>query len=74
MCECADPACTERVPVALEAYEDVRADGAQFLLAHGHEDEIERVVERRRRYQVVRKVHGVVAFWARRLDPRTSSA
>jgi hypothetical protein len=75
VCECADPTCTEQVPVALEDYEDVRADGAQFLLAHDHEDEeIERVVEKRRRYQVVQKVHDVVAAWARRLNPRAESA
>jgi hypothetical protein len=75
VCECADPECTERVPVALEDYEEVRSDGTQFVLAHGHEDEeIERIVAKRRGYQVVRKVQRIVAAHVRRLDPRAGSA
>ena len=75
VCECADPECTERVQAPLDTYEEVRADGTTFLLVPGHEDErVERVVEERRRYSVVRKVHETVAAWARRLDPRVSTA
>jgi hypothetical protein len=75
VCECGDPECTERVEAPLEAYEEVRADGTHFLLVPGHEDgRVEKVVERRRRYNVVRKVNDVVAAWARKLDPRASAA
>jgi hypothetical protein len=75
MCECADPACAERVEASLEQYENVREDGATFLLAPGHEDpQIERVVERHRRFNVVEKVERVVASTVRRLDPRTETA
>ena len=75
VCECDDPECTERVEAPLEAYEEVRADGTHFLLVPGHEnDRVEKVVERRRRYNVVRKVNGIVAAWARRLDPRATAA
>jgi hypothetical protein len=75
MCECADPACTERVEASLEQYEDVREDGATFLVAPGHEDPvIERVVERHRRFNVIEKVERVVAQTVRRLDPRTQTA
>ena len=75
VCECADPECTEPVEAPLAAYEEVRADGTQFLLAPGHENErVEKVVERRRSYHVVRKVNGIVAAWVRRLDPRASTA
>jgi hypothetical protein len=75
VCECADPECTERVEAPLAAYEDVRSRATQFLLAPGHEDErVERVVEKGRRYEVVRKVQRVVAAWARRLDPRAQGA
>jgi hypothetical protein len=75
VCECADPDCTERVAAPLDAYQEVRADGTQFLLVPGHEDErVEKVVERRRRYSVVRKVNETVAAWVRRLDPRASAA
>jgi hypothetical protein len=49
-------------------------DEARFLLAPGHaEDGIERVVQRRHRYDVVEKVHRVAAL-ARRLDPRAEPA
>ena len=70
-CECADPACHERVEAPLAEYEDVRAQATDFLVVPGHEaPEIERVVGRRRRYAVVRKVDGLVARIVRRLDPR----
>jgi hypothetical protein len=75
VCECGDPECTQRVEAPLEEYEEVRAEATQFLLVPGHEDErVEKVVEQRRRYNVVRKVNDVVAAWARRLDPRAGAA
>ena len=75
VCECADPECTERVPAPLEAYEEVRSDGTQFLLAPGHEDErVERVVRERRRFNVVRKVNRIVAAHVRKLDPRAGTS
>jgi hypothetical protein len=74
VCECGDPDCTERVEAPLEAYEDVRSDGTQFLLAPGHEDErVERVVRSRRSYNVVRKVNRIVAAHVRRLNPRAGT-
>ena len=75
VCECADPGCTEQIEAPLGEYEQVRTDGARFLLVPGHEDErVEKVVERRRRYHVVRKANGIVAAWARKLDPRAGMA
>ena len=73
ICECGDPHCTERVEATLAEYEQVRADGARFLLAPGHSDgSIERVVERRDSFVVVEKVHAVARAVARRLNPRTA--
>ena len=70
VCECADAACMHRVRASVADYERVRADGARFLVAPGHEDErFERVVRERRRYRVVEKLRDV-ALLARRLDPR----
>jgi len=70
VCECADADCTEKVQAPIEVYEDVRSDGTQFLLAPGHEDgRVERVVEERPRYSIVRKINRVAAF-ARKLNPR----
>ena len=75
VCECADPACAERVETSLRDYEAVRSDATTFLLAEGHESQdVERVVERRRGFQVVRKVGALVAGTARRLDPRAQPA
>ena len=73
VCECADPNCTHRLEATLNEYEDVRSDGATFMLAPGHEHaDIERVVERRSRFNVVEKVHETVRETVRRLNPRTA--
>ena len=71
VCECADSTCTEHVPAPIKRYEQVRDDPTHFLLAPGHEDDrFERVLERRRRYQVVEKFNRAIAARVRRLDPR----
>ena len=75
VCECADAACTHRLDATLEEYEDVRADGATFMLAPGHaDDDIERVVERHRRFHVVEKVQKTVREIVLRLNPRPKPA
>ena len=71
ICECDDPSCTERVKATLREYEEVRANGARFLLAHGHGDRsIELVVERRKTFEVVEKVNRLARALARRFNPR----
>ncbi|MDQ5820521.1 MAG: hypothetical protein M3540_03680 [Actinomycetota bacterium] len=51
----------------------MRAESTTFILANGHEDDsIETVVETRRRYQIVEKVHRRVAAIVKSLDPRRS--
>ena len=73
VCECADPTCTKRVEVTLDEYEDVRKDGATFLLVPGHEDErVESVVEAEGNHAVVEKRHPDVAGLARKLNPRAT--
>src|SRR6478736_9637744 len=76
VCECADPACAERVPATLEQYEEVRSDATHFLLSPGHElSKVERVVKRpHKRSVVVEKFNAVVARTVRRLDPRAETA
>ena len=74
VCECSDAACTDRIDAPLVEYEDVRADGATFMVAPGHEDgDIERVVRGEPAFRVVRKV-GAVGVLARRLNPRATTA
>jgi len=71
VCECTDPACREPVTLLPGEYEAVRADGARFIVAPGHDSPpIERVVEQADRYWVVEKL-GKAADEAERLDPRS---
>lgn len=75
VCECADPACTDRITADLESYEEVREEPTRFLVAPGHiEADVERLVERTDDYDVVEKVGRTVALIARRLNPRTKPA
>ena len=74
VCECADASCTHRLEASLDEYEEVRADGATFMLAPGHEQtDIERVIDdSRKRFHVVEKVQATVRETVRRLNPRTA--
>lgn len=73
VCECADLSCTDRVEATLDEYEQVRADGATFMLAPGHlQPDIERVVSDRGRFHVVEKVQRTVRATVKLLDPRAA--
>jgi hypothetical protein len=73
ICECGDSQCVHRLQATLEEYEEVRENGATFLLAPGHDDgSIERVVEHRGRFMIVEKVHKTARAVVRRLNPRTA--
>jgi hypothetical protein len=75
ICECGDPQCTERVEATIDEYEEVRADGARFLLAPGHGDgSIERLVEHRGDFVVVEKVQAAARALVRRMNPRGAEA
>jgi hypothetical protein len=61
--------------VTLAEYDDVRADGATFILTPDHEQhDIERVVEKRGCFNVVDKVQATVRATVKRLDPRAQTA
>jgi transcription initiation factor TFIID subunit TAF12 len=73
VCECADPGCANRLEASLAEYEDVRADGATFMLTPGHaHHDIERVVHDRGRFHVGEKVQKTVRATVQRLDPRAN--
>lgn len=73
ICECADPNCTHRVEATLDEYEEVRMDGATFMLAPGHDQgDIERVVNAKGRFDIVEKMQRTVRDTVRRLNPRTN--
>lgn len=72
LCECSNADCTLRLPLSATAYELVRRDPTQFVVAPGHDlPEIEVVVFRTRDYQVVRK-QGEAADVAAEEDPRST--
>lgn len=75
VCECSDSTCAERIEVPLVDYEDVREDGAEFLLAKGHEQaDVERVVRRLPSFNVVRKVKPTIRHLVERMNPRAEPA
>ncbi len=70
LCECGDPVCAQRVPVARAKYGELRGSPLRFLVVPGHEiPDVERVVETREHYMVVEKF-GESAEIARDRDPR----
>jgi hypothetical protein len=72
ICECADTRCVQRLTLTLEEYEGIRADGARFVLAQGHEiPAIEVVVDADEHQVVVEKV-GTAGDVAQRLNPRAA--
>jgi hypothetical protein len=69
ICECADPACVERIQLPLEEYREVRSHPARFMVVPGHElVDFERVVDDRAGYLVVEKRAGVGRAAARMAD------
>ena len=68
VCECADLACTERITLTAAEYEAAHVDPAQFTVVPGHATvEIEQVVRRDERFEVVRK-QGLAGKVAEELD------
>jgi hypothetical protein len=73
ICECADPACADRMTVELDDYEEVRANATRFLLVPGHaQPPVEEVVESTPEFDVVDKTAPEAARVARALDPRAA--
>ena len=72
LCECDDVACREPIQLTTAEYERLRADGATFVVAHGHPSEGD-VVEEHDGYLVVQKRDGGGEV-ARALDPRGEDA
>jgi hypothetical protein len=71
VCECSDSGCVTQIAIAHEAYEQVRADPALFIVVPGHESpEIESIVDDRAAYGIVRKHPGLPEQVAEETDPR----
>jgi hypothetical protein len=68
VCECADPDCAQRLTLSRGEYESARAEPVRFVVAPGHvEREIEEVISRTERFELVRKI-GVGREVATRLE------
>lgn len=73
VCECDDATCTDRIATTIDAYEEARADGAQFIVAEEHvNNEVERVVERTDDFTLVEKVKPLVRQTVVDLNPRAA--
>lgn len=71
VCECANDTCVERIEVAGQDYEHIRAAGNRFVVATADEHvwpDVERVVERHDSYWVVEKIE-LPAKNAERAEP-----
>jgi hypothetical protein len=72
ICECGDGSCTERIEISTPAYERIRGDSRDYVIAKGHEiPDVETVVQETESYDVVRKREGTPTELARELDPRS---
>lgn len=72
ICECGNGDCTERIELAISAYEQVRADSRRYLVIPGHVlPEFESIVEHGDGYDVVEKRPGEAAELAEETDPRS---
>jgi hypothetical protein len=70
LCECKNEDCFERIWLARDEYEPVRANGRRFIVSPGHVDPSEEtIVLANDRYVVVEKV-GEAGVVAEELDPR----
>jgi hypothetical protein len=71
VCECGNAACEERISMTMAEYEALRSESHLFAVYPGHEyPDVERVVEKRKGYDVVQKFKGAPERIAEETDPR----
>ena len=71
LCECGDEDCIDAIALTRGEYEAVRSEPTLFAIKPRHEQpEIERVLERHERYDVIEKL-GATAAVAEETDPRS---
>jgi len=71
ICECGDANCVERITMTPAEYEELRSNSHYFAVAPGHEaEDVEAVVAKRDRYDIVAKNTGVPEAIAEETDPR----
>lgn len=71
VCECGDAGCVDRIRMTLEEYEELRSNPTHFAIRPGHDiPDVETIVSREGRYDVVRKLPGGPEELAISTDPR----
>jgi hypothetical protein len=72
LCECGQAECVERITLTRAEYEHVRSESHQFAIRPGHDEpDVERVVEKKKGYDIVQKYKGAPERIAEETDPRT---
>lgn len=72
-CECADPACKQKVRLSKSEYETVRSDSRWFFVVAGHViSDVETVIEAHDGWSVIEKAPEVTRT-VEALDPRSDS-
>jgi hypothetical protein len=72
LCECGQAECVERITLTRAEYEHVRSESHQFAIRPGHDEpDVERVVEKKKGYDIVQKYKGAPEQIAEETDPRT---
>lgn len=71
ICECGNASCVERISLTTAEYEQLRSDSHQFAVAPGHvAPDVETVIARGERYDIVAKNRGIPEKIAEETDPR----
>ena len=72
VCECGKSDCVERIGMTHQEYESLRSESHQFAVFPGHVfPDVERVVDKRKGYDIVQKYKGAPERIAERTDPRS---
>jgi hypothetical protein len=73
LCECADPACKQKVALSRAEYEGARSNSRQFFVVSGHEvPDVESVIEDHGDWLLIEKDPEVTEM-VEELDPRNDS-
>lgn len=71
ICECGDATCVQRIHMTADEYQQLRSESHQFAVYTGHvAPDVERVIDRRSGYDVVKKDRGFPKKLAEQTDPR----
>lgn len=71
ICECGNLECAEQIRLDRAEYQELRSDALLFAVVPGHDlPDVEEIVERRERYDVVRKRDSEAQRVAELTDPR----